>query len=52
MCVDVEKDQRVTAVLSLFSFLFVVAQALGYMRNGIIKISFALDLFILLVEKG
>ncbi len=35
------------------SFLsFVVAQALGYLRNGIIKISFILCFIISLVEKG
>ena len=51
MCDDVEKDQRATAFLSLFS-LFVVAQALGCTSNGIIKISLTLNYFISLVETG
>ena len=34
------------------SFLCFVAQALGYKRNGIIKISVVLNYFISLVEKG
>ena len=38
MRLDVGKDQRATAVLSLFLSLFLsLAQALGYKLNGIIK---------------
>ena len=42
--------ERASSVDGLFSLF--VAQALGYMRNGIIKISFILVYIISLFEKG